>query len=159
MEAMLSTWPNQAAPLERRDRALFPIEDRWRGVGEQRTLGLLDMNMRSFTKAQRREIRRLAGLAHERELDTAAGQLQSEFDRWRRREIDVFVLNDHIHKFHDGTSRDLYKRYAMGEAEWSVASAIAREVLKESEIDRSILEALRSVIELARQMGQEDEEA
>lgn len=49
------------------------------------------------------------------------------------------VLNDCIHKFHDGVSRDLYKRYAMGESEWSVASAIARNVLKESEIDHSIL--------------------
>jgi hypothetical protein len=117
------------------------------------------MSMRPFTKAQRREIRRLAGLAHERELGTATGQLQSEFDRWRRGEVDVFVLNDHIHKFHDGVSRDLYKRYAMGEVEWSVASAIAREILKESEVDRSILDALRSVIELAQQMRQEDEEA
>jgi hypothetical protein len=97
-------------------------------------------------------------LAHERELSTAAGQLQSEFDRWRRGEIDVYVLNDHIHKFHDGVSRELYKRYAMGEAEWGVASAIAREVLNESEIDRSILEGLRSMIEWGRQTRQEGEQ-
>jgi hypothetical protein len=115
--------------------------------------------MRPFTKAQQREIRRLAGLAHERDLSSAAGQLQSEFDRWRRGEIDVFVLNDSIHKFHDGISRELHKRYVMGEAEWSVASAIARQVLKESDVDRSILEGLRSVIESARQMRQADEEA
>jgi hypothetical protein len=108
------------------------------------------MSVRSFSKAQRREIRRLAGMAHERELDAAAAELQLEFERWRRKEIDVFVLNDHIHKFHDGVSRDLYKRYAMGDAEWSVASAVARDVLKESEIDCSILETLRGVIELAR---------
>lgn len=71
----------------------------------------------------------------------------------------MLVLNDYIHKFHDGVSRELYKRYAMAEAEWSVASAIAREVLKESEIDDSILEGLRSMIELGRQMRHEDEEA
>ena len=34
------------------------------------------MSTRPFTQAQRREIRRLAGLAHERELANAAGQLQ-----------------------------------------------------------------------------------
>jgi hypothetical protein len=67
------------------------------------------MSARPFTKAQRREVRRLTGLAHERELSTAAGRLQSEFDRWRRGEIDVFILNECIHKFHDGTSRELYK--------------------------------------------------
>jgi len=85
--------------------------------------------------------------------------LQSEFERWRRGEIDVFVLNDHIHKFHDGVARDLYKRYAMGEAEWSLASAIARDVVKELEVDPPILQNLRSVIDFARQMRQEDEPA
>jgi hypothetical protein len=117
------------------------------------------MSSHPFTKAQRREIGRLAGLAHERELSAAAAELQSQFEKWRCREIDVFILNEQIHKFHDGVSRDLYKRYAMGEAHWSVASAIARGVLKESEVDAAVIENLRSVIELARQMSQEDEEA
>jgi hypothetical protein len=117
------------------------------------------MSTPPFSKVHRREIRRLAGLAHERDLSTAAGQLQSEFDRCRRGEIDVFALNDYIHTFHDGVSRELYKRYIMGKAEWSLASAIAREVLKESEIDPSILEGLRGMIELGRQMRREDEEA
>ena len=71
----------------------------------------------------------------------------------------MFILNDYIHKFHDGVSRELYKRYAMAEAEWSVASAIAREVLKESEVGPSILEGLRGLIDLGRQMRHEDEEA
>ncbi|HUJ11761.1 MAG TPA: hypothetical protein VL171_17260 [Verrucomicrobiae bacterium] len=114
------------------------------------------MSTHPFTKAQKREIRRLAGLAHERELSAAARELQSEFERWQRGEIDVFVLNDKIHKFHDGVSRDLFKQYAMGQPYWSLASAIARGVLKESEVSPSILEDLRSVIDLARQFQQED---
>jgi hypothetical protein len=117
------------------------------------------MSTYPFTKAQKREIRRLAGLAYERELAKAAGELQSEFERWRGGEIDVFALNDHIHKFHDGASRDLYKRYVMGEAKWSLAAAIARGIVQESKVDPVILESLRSVIDLIRQMSQEDEEA
>ena len=116
-------------------------------------------DMRPFTKAQRHEIRRLAGLAYEKELGTAAGDLQSEFERWRRGEIDVFVLNEQIHKFHDGISRELYKRYAMGEVEWSLASAIGRNIINESEVDPLILENLRGGIDLAREMTQEDEES
>jgi len=115
------------------------------------------MNMDSFTKGQRREICRLAGLAHERELSTAAGSLESEFGRWRRGEIDVFELNEHIHKFHDGVSRELYKAYAMGRPEFSVAGAIVRRVLKESEVDPAILEGLRRLIELGRETEQENE--
>jgi len=115
------------------------------------------MSMDSFTKGHRREIRRLAGLAHERELSTAAGSLESEFGRWRRGEIDVFELNEHIHKFHDGVSRELYKAYAMGRLEFSVAGAIARGVLQESEVDPAILEGLRGLIGLAGGTEQENE--
>lgn len=115
------------------------------------------MNMDSFTKEQRRELRRLAGLAHERELSTAAGSLEGEFGRWRRGEIDVFQLNEHIHKFHDGVSRELYKAYAMGRPELGVAVAIGRGVLKESEVDPAVLERLRGLIELGRGAEQENE--
>jgi hypothetical protein len=100
------------------------------------------MNTHDFTKAQRRELRRLNSLAHERELGAAAGRLQEEFERWRRGGMNVFDLDEHIHRFHDGISRELYKSYVMGHADWNVAWAIAREVLKESEIDSAILELL-----------------
>jgi hypothetical protein len=85
--------------------------------------------------------------------------LQARFADWREGRIDVFALNEQIHKYHDGVSRDLYKRYAMGEAHWSVASAIARGILKESEVLPALVKSLRSVIDLAREMDREDEEA
>jgi hypothetical protein len=47
----------------------------------------------------------------------------------------------------------------MGEAHWSVASAIARGILKESEVLPALVKSLRSVIDLAREMDREDEEA
>jgi hypothetical protein len=101
----------------------------------------------------------LAGLAHERELSNAAADLQARFEEWRSGRIDVFALNEQIHRYHDGVSRDLYKRYSMGEAHWSVASAIARGILKESEVLPILLDSLRSVVDLAREMNREDDEA
>jgi hypothetical protein len=112
-----------------------------------------------FTKAQKREIRRLVGLAHERELSTAAEELLREFECWRRGGIDVFVLNEQIHKFHNGISRVLYNRYVGGELEWSVVGAIARGVVKESEIDPVALQGLRKMIDWAGQMKAENEVA
>jgi len=117
------------------------------------------MSTDSFTRAQRREVRRLSGIAYERELGRATEELRSLFERWHRGEIDVFVLSEHIHQFHDGVSRDLYKRYVMGEVEWNVTLAIVRGVIEESEVDAAVLEGLRSVIEMARRMSREDEEA
>jgi hypothetical protein len=52
------------------------------------------MSTRSFSKAERREIRRLAGVAHERELSNAAADLQARFADWREGRIDVFALNE-----------------------------------------------------------------
>ena len=60
------------------------------------------MGLRSFSKAQKREVRRLAGLAHERELAAAVDNLRAQFERWRAGEFDVFELNERIHQFHDG---------------------------------------------------------
>ena len=78
-----------------------------------------------LTKKQKAELRRLAGLAHERELSEALTNLESEFGRWRIGEISVFELNDRIHEFHHGLSRDLYKLYDPRDAEIVVPGAIA----------------------------------
>jgi hypothetical protein len=118
------------------------------------------MMNQSLTKAQRREVRRLAGVAHERELATAVEALQVDFNRWRSGEMDVFALNECIHKFHNGISRDLFKFYGMGGGEdMSVGNAIARGILQETEVDPQILKVLGGFIELVRENLIEAEKA
>src|SRR5438045_4199780 len=95
-----------------------------------------------LTKKEKAELRRLAGLAHERELSEAVSNLESEFGRWRRGEISVFELNDRIHRYHLGASRDLYNLYDSGEAEIVVPGAIARGTLQEQEVDPGLLKNL-----------------
>jgi hypothetical protein len=73
-----------------------------------------------LTKKQKAELRRLAGLAHERELSAAIRELDLEFERWKKGEISVFALNERIHKFHHGISRDLYALYDPRGAELTV---------------------------------------
>ena len=109
------------------------------------------MTARTLTKAQLKEVRKLAGLAYERELVKAVGDLQDQFESWRRGELDVFGLNERIHQFHDGVSRDLYKQYVLGEASWNLAAAIRNDVVKESEVNRLVLENLGNLIDLGKQ--------
>lgn len=111
-----------------------------------------------MTKAQRREVRRLAGVVYERELAAALGQLESAFGRWHRGEIDAFALNDEIHRFHDGASKDLWKQYALGEAGFGLAAAIARGILKETEVNTAILKNLGGLIAFARENGEGSDE-
>ena len=74
-----------------------------------------------LSKKQRRRLRQLAAKCHERELDNAMTELYEEFQKWGGDRISVFELNDKVHEFHDGVSRELYKRYVMINSEISVA--------------------------------------
>ena len=67
--------------------------------------------IRQPTKKEIKVLRKLAALAYERELGESLAELGKGFDDWRAGEIDVWQLNDHIHRYHDGDSRDLWKKY------------------------------------------------
>lgn len=99
-----------------------------------------------FTKAERRELRALAGLAHERELSQELSALLERFEEWQAGGLDPFELNDHIHAFHDGTSRDLYKFYTMLAPQHAVAYGLVEGLLSRSEVSEEILGKLEPAI-------------
>ena len=103
------------------------------------------MDKRAFTKSESRELRRLAGVAYERELTHALDELEEEFKRWRAEELNAFDLSDSIHEFHNGQARELWKCYNGIPIHLVVASAVARGALAESEIP----ERLRAKLPLA----------
>ncbi|MFZ2357682.1 MAG: hypothetical protein WAW67_07695 [Candidatus Omnitrophota bacterium] len=95
-----------------------------------------------FTKLERKELRRLAGLAYERELAKALEAIEEKFRQWKKNRITAFELSDHIHEFHNGISRDLWSFYTTGHVELSVKHAIAEGIILETEISSGILEKL-----------------
>jgi hypothetical protein len=99
------------------------------------------------TKLEKRQIRELAALAHERELGRELGEVEAEFGRWRRGEMDAHALTDAIHKFHNGPARKLYSLYTGDMLEVVVASAIARGVVTEDEAPPEIMKVLRPYID------------
>lgn len=113
------------------------------------------MNAQTFTKAQKREIRRLAGLAYKREMSSAAAALEEDFKRWRRGELDVFELNEQIHKHHDGISRELYKQYAMGDPGCAVALAVRRGFLTDKDVPADIMSSIGGMVEFFKEFTAE----
>ncbi len=102
--------------------------------------------MDSFGKAQRKELRRLAGVAYERELGTVLAAIEAQFQEWHAGRLDVHELSDAIHQFHNGVARDLYVTYTRLEPQVAVAQAVARKVLRDDEVPATLREALRNLI-------------
>ena len=95
-----------------------------------------------FTKSERKELRRLAGLAYERELGKTLEGLEENFRRWKKNKITTFELSELIHKFHNGVARELWSFYTTGPAELNVKHAIVKGVILKNEISPGILEKL-----------------
>ena len=97
---------------------------------------------RELGKAERAHLRELASAAYERELSRELGELETEFRRWRAGEINAFDLSEAIHNFHQGTSRDLFSKYAPSNLEIVVAQAIHEGILSKDEAGSALLEHL-----------------
>ena len=80
--------------------------------------------MQEVPKRIKRLVREWAGNAHDRDLRKALSELRAQFDRWDRGEIDSFELNELVHRFHQDTAREIWKRYATTHLEPAVASAV-----------------------------------
>lgn len=98
--------------------------------------------MPSLTKRQRSQLRQLADVAHSRELTAALTDLYEEFGSWGGSESGAFDLNEAVHKFHDGISRELYKRYVLGSVELGVIYALQQGILAADEVDKELMVAL-----------------
>ena len=107
------------------------------------------------TKANRRKLRELAGVAYSWELGSELSKVEEDFARWRRGEIDPFELSDRIHRFHDGISRDLYVSYRDLYPHLSVARALAYRILERTEIPPEIFAALESAIDFFEKQREE----
>jgi hypothetical protein len=104
------------------------------------------MAMDQFPKRVKRIIRELAGRAYEIELGRALAELQAQFGKWERGEINPFDLSAAIHEYHHGTDRFLYNKYNSPDQHFNVANAIGTGILDRSEIDPEVLEHLADTI-------------
>jgi hypothetical protein len=101
------------------------------------------MNMepvRQPKKAERKILRKLAALAYERELTRCLSRLESSFADWRAGRIGVAQLNHSIHDYHDGDSRDLWKKYNGLSPEELVGIAVAEGILEQDDVPDAVCE-------------------
>ncbi|MCB1007768.1 MAG: hypothetical protein KDB94_02630 [Acidobacteria bacterium] len=102
------------------------------------------------SRGGRRELRRLAGLAHQRELARALAKLESSFALWREGKLEGYELNELIHDYHQGEQREIWGRYKRGHEAPAVARALALGLLQSEELTPQLLEELAGGVDLFR---------
>lgn len=95
-----------------------------------------------LTKAQKRELRRIVGLAYERELGAALAPLEDQFRRWRAGELGAHDVSEAIHAFHQGASRKLWSRYN-ADTYLVAVGAIASGIVAQHEVAADLMAILK----------------
>lgn len=97
--------------------------------------------MIELSKKTRKELRKLLLQAYAKELNQHLFDLSKKFDDWKNQKIDCWDLNDHIHQFHDGISRDLFNAYnAKGVDDlYMISRALANNLLQKEEIPNEVI--------------------
>ena len=95
----------------------------------------------------KRLVREYAAIAHDRELGQALRDLDVQFGCWRNGEISAAELNDVIHQFHDGASREVWRKYATNRLEAALGFAVATGILRKEELPADLLQYLAGFID------------
>jgi len=109
---------------------------------------------KKITKKMRKQLRELAWTAYRREMEVALDDIYNQFSRWKDKKITEFEMNELIHQFHDGISRDLWKHYVgrPGKDEFLVAGAFSRGILTDEDVPIEIREKLTSQIQFYKEL-------
>lgn len=103
--------------------------------------------MSDIPKRIKQLIREYGAIAHDRELSQALDDLRIQFERWKRAELSASELNDLVHQFHQGRSRDIWAKYATNRLEPALGLAIATGVLAREELPAELLRHLARLID------------
>lgn len=104
--------------------------------------------MIELSKKTRKELRQLLIKAYERELDQHLFDLSIKFDEWKNKKIDSWDLEDHIHKFHDGISSDLFNAYNAKSIDdiYMISRALAHNLLLKEEIPSEAIDIVQRCV-------------
>ena len=103
--------------------------------------------MQKYNKETKKEIRRLAELAHKRELNNALADLKDKFTSWDNDQLDTFQLDHEIYLYHVQTSRAIFRKYNNdSQLDMAVSSAVGRGIIAKEEIEEEVYEMLKPII-------------
>ena len=106
--------------------------------------------MEPVTRREGKGLRRLAGIAYDRELGRELTRLEAAFSEWRAGRLTARDVSAAIHAFHDGVARDLWVLYNRVDPTSTVPRAVAAGLLADSEVPAALLAKLQNALEYYR---------
>lgn len=104
-------------------------------------------------KKLRKELRSLAAMAYEAEMEEALSSLEDAFKAWRNKRMDAFELNEKIHRYHQGPAREIYNRYSVQSmTDLMVAQAVASGLIAEDALSEEMKSFLAPKIAIYKQL-------
>lgn len=101
------------------------------------------MSFSGFTKAERRELRELAGDVYEAEAHGYLEELDQDFAQWRKGDMLSSDLLTSIHQFHQHQNRELWKMYQGLSDDFIVERGLQLGLLSEAKVSPKLLDKLR----------------
>ena len=101
-------------------------------------------------ESSRKAIRDAASVAYERELAAELEEVAQAFIEWKAGRLNAFDVSEAIHEFHQGASRELFKRYEAGSTslpDFALASAVIAGFLELEEIASPGRDHIAKVVE------------
>jgi len=113
------------------------------------------LNLRSYTKPQKRELRELVDMAYEIELGHQLDELLRHFQEWKAGRMLASELATRIHEYHQGPNRDLwafYNQFRSRDDDLLVARGILLSILDPKSLSADLLRCLEPAIALAGEL-------
>ncbi len=103
--------------------------------------------MRKLPKRLSRLLKEHRDRAWEAELGLALGALAERFDQWRAGNLTSADLDDEVHRYHNGTAREIWKRYATWEPDLALAKAVRLGVVTRESLPPDVLEHMAPLLD------------
>ncbi len=109
-----------------------------------------------YSKAEKQQIRRLAGLAWERQLRAALEVVGQSISQMTNDQKSVFDVAEEVHRYHDGVAQDLYKIFSRSLPWIGVCRAYCDRVINDEDV-ADISDRLKAELSLHVEMFQQFE--
>ena len=101
-------------------------------------------------------LREQAGRAWEAEMRAALGALAAKFDEWRGGALSTADLDAAVHAYHNGTAREIWKRFSTNDPKMPLAHAVAAGVLPKASLPAEVVEHIASMVEFFEEQERDE---